>query len=644
MTFLVGFNMPFSNKTGVLSASVDNYLGGRLLSQTAVTLQPCKPNAPGLKTAYSEFGPKSSWFCPNTTQNVTLLSNHLDSGKQYQQLVINLHKCKAAVWQDCDPDLLFFNFVEKATFSMFVPKKTILLKSRESLPVFEEFVRPFETRLDINSTASYQVWLQINHATFYDSFIANILKFTNDFKFLSFSESQTLLRSIGPDWSQTKFLTDPKLATSKPIFLAGNGVLINQIKVELDPFSPVHFRKTQAIWDLLALGGGFFITILWFAKQFLKVCKTNNEYHISQEYLQSQYQTRTRDVDLKIHEFKERDSADEIEEEVQAKFEAHKAAVQAKLVAKHKKQREAYARRMGIDLDQDNNNPDSISAMSAISDRQIEEQVAKKSLNTVIEEICARERFRVQVKQSCKRYFNFCDNEEDEMVNKIRAIGVRKLDHDMDINRFLKKVRNYDAQYHMLLSERQQYLLRFNARHAIGVNPDDYSSDSQASLFSVGPKEEDRNMVIRQSLMYRLNEDLDPRGERCGYKLLTQDLHFGVGRCMKESANASSLLKSSSFVDSSNMSQKQFEILMTPSSIQDSVHDDFVSRDLSSLEASKQLSVLEESSVLRTEKSKTVSGAVVSKSGSRLPSKQSQSDSQLDEIDLSGSIQSAQES
>jgi hypothetical protein len=41
MTFVVGFNMPFTNKTGVLSASLDNYLGGRLLSQTSVTLQPC---------------------------------------------------------------------------------------------------------------------------------------------------------------------------------------------------------------------------------------------------------------------------------------------------------------------------------------------------------------------------------------------------------------------------------------------------------------------------------------------------------------------------------------------------------------------------------------------------------------------------
>ncbi len=72
--------------------------------------------------------------------------------------------------------------------------------------------------------------------TLYDSLIANILRYTEDFDYLSFSASQTELRGVGPDWSQTKFLTDPKISTSKPIYLSGNGVLLNQIRVELDSF------------------------------------------------------------------------------------------------------------------------------------------------------------------------------------------------------------------------------------------------------------------------------------------------------------------------------------------------------------------------------------------------------------------------
>lgn len=49
---------------------------------------------------------------------------------------------------------------------------------------------------------------------------------------------------------------------------------------------------------------------------------------------------------------------------------------------------------MGIDLNQERN-PDSIDAMSEISDREVEERVAAKGLNTVVEELCARERFQM---------------------------------------------------------------------------------------------------------------------------------------------------------------------------------------------------------------------------------------------------------
>ena len=68
----------------------------------------------------------------------------------------------------------------------------------------------------------------------------------------------------------------------------------------------------------------------------------------------------------------------------------------------------------------------------------------EKDLNTIVEEICSRERFRFKVLDRFKRFFGFCDNEEDELIKKIRAIGLRKLSHDTDISRIFKKIRYFE--------------------------------------------------------------------------------------------------------------------------------------------------------------------------------------------------------
>lgn len=134
---------------------------------------------------------------------------------------------------------------------------------------------------------------------------------------------------------------------------------------------------------------------------------------------------------------------------------------------------------------------------SSNTKKEIEEEIEEKDLNTVVEEICARERFNVKILHSCKRYCSFYDNEEDEVIKKIRALGIRKLVHDTDINRIFKKIRNFEIQHNLLLTERQKYLLKFNAKNVIAANSSEYSSNSRESIFSIDPKEEDRNMVIR---------------------------------------------------------------------------------------------------------------------------------------------------
>lgn len=91
--------------------------------------------------------------------------------------------------------------------------------------------------------------------------------------------------------------------------------------------------------------------------------------------------------------------------------------------------------------------------------KEIEEEIAEKGLNSIVEEICGRERYRVKIVNKCKRYFKFCDNEEDEMVKKIRLLGKMKLQHDMDISKLFKKIRNFEVWNSLLLNERQKYLL-----------------------------------------------------------------------------------------------------------------------------------------------------------------------------------------
>ena len=79
-----------------------------------------------------------------------------------------------------------------------------------------------------------------------------------------------------------------------------------------------------------------------------------------------------------------------------------------------------------------------ISWKSGETNQEIEEDIIEKDLLTIVEEICSRERFSVNISDFKKRYISICDNEEDEMTKKIRGIGVRKLANDTDINRIFR--------------------------------------------------------------------------------------------------------------------------------------------------------------------------------------------------------------
>lgn len=138
------------------------------------------------------------------------------------------------------------------------------------------------------------------------------------------------------------------------------------------------------------------------------------------------------------------------------------------------------------------------------TEREIENEIKKKDLVHVVEELCARQRYNMGLKSTYKRYITCFDNEEDELTKKYMYMGERKLQNEMDISRILKKLRNYEAVNSYLLNERQRYLLKFNSRHVIDSDSDLISLDSAESLFSVPSNDEDRLKSIKQRVMMKL--------------------------------------------------------------------------------------------------------------------------------------------
>ena len=73
----------------------------------------------------------------------------------------------------------------------------------------------------------------------------------------------------------------------------------------------------------------------------------------------------------------------------------------------------------------------------------MEREIASRGLTTVVDELIARQRYQMELKQPYKRFITCFDNEEDETTKKFRFLGEKKLQNEMDISRILKKMRNF---------------------------------------------------------------------------------------------------------------------------------------------------------------------------------------------------------
>lgn len=69
--------------------------------------------------------------------------------------------------------------------------------------------------------------------------------------------------------------------------LYGAGQVLSTISFELTKTQTSHFRKNTAIWDLMAVVGGFSVTLMFLGQVFYRLAKTNSTYVLISNYMSS---------------------------------------------------------------------------------------------------------------------------------------------------------------------------------------------------------------------------------------------------------------------------------------------------------------------------------------------------------------------
>ena len=65
---------------------------------------------------------------------------------------------------------------------------------------------------------------------------------------------------------------------------------------ELANTKTVYFRQAKGIWDMIALIGGLGLATVFMGKVVYAIAKSNSSYILTQAFMMSQYQTRTRNM------------------------------------------------------------------------------------------------------------------------------------------------------------------------------------------------------------------------------------------------------------------------------------------------------------------------------------------------------------
>ena len=158
---------------------------------------------------------------------------------------------------------------------MFAPRNILQQGVQEDKPIYTDYIKVFEKEVSIKFMETATINVKLNEAIFYDDAKASVLRPTSEFKFLSYNDYSSVNR----------------------IKLAGKeGEIMFMARFELSNTKDVYFRQNKSIWEMMAMIGGFAISTIFAGKVVYAIAKSNSSYILTQAFMMSQYQTRTRNM------------------------------------------------------------------------------------------------------------------------------------------------------------------------------------------------------------------------------------------------------------------------------------------------------------------------------------------------------------
>jgi hypothetical protein len=160
------------------------------------------------------------------------------------------------------------------------------MKQHSEDALHSEYVKVLEQQIDIDYYQQSRVNIQFNEVQRQDNILMNILDTSDSINYLSYK-----------DWSTTK---RSKLKNEEGVRLFSVGFQLSSIK-------RYYFRQIVSVWEIAGQIGGFATAILFCGKFCYEFSKTNSSYTLSQQFMKSQYQTRSRGVAIGLKQEQERE-------------------------------------------------------------------------------------------------------------------------------------------------------------------------------------------------------------------------------------------------------------------------------------------------------------------------------------------------
>lgn len=214
---------------------------------------------------------------------VKLMNNHLDD--EYYQLRGVFKKCLPSVFIDCTVDNIFNEFVNQAALAVFMPQFQIVLKQHTDEPISYEWIKIFETKLDLEYVAEHRIQFQSNSAKFYDNFAYNVLWDTSEFQFLSYYGYELISRNLAPEWLRTTHYDQDNVFYE----LLGAGQDLVYFSFELTREQKYYYRRQMVVWDLMAWTGGFAVALFFIGRQCYGFVSQGSDNALKEKYMKSQY-------------------------------------------------------------------------------------------------------------------------------------------------------------------------------------------------------------------------------------------------------------------------------------------------------------------------------------------------------------------